>query len=522
VIDLTGDFLLTYLVREIKDVVNKHPRFKNAGGDTIVQSSNGVQMGDCRITVSSVSTQGNRLSPDYFMYTKWGYSVLGKLPGKQGLFVEWVEENRGAPLEPAVYYIYVESVDERTRDAQLVVKKFVWANGALPGTAQGSFIYLREGIAAQLVTCPDPLVKFDAGTNYLLLLTVPITPLVLNHEGSTLVPGTDYWVIRTGEVPLAHTSGGLQRIDIDASYVDYTIYDAKNGYTLKADLDYSRLSEDQISLSAYTPPGSDLRIIYNSKADPSDPVHPENRLDLNGQTPVWETVWIKTSAGVFDRSALVQHNGGWYLKDLLRPGFKFKWDMKVDSGDTTVMASKMATNTNIIPGLTIAIGDKVEATDEVALIVSKDYTQTYEVFGSTENISFTIKVTANDRDTVSDLSGMLKEHLLVRSRDRHESSGLTIYEASMNTVTEPRDSSGVHMTSTREISVTAAADWRYFVPLVTQVGDIDISQVVAHSEYPGRMAPTAFGEAFGLKAWQGSTITKTVDPASIPDDYITA
>jgi len=65
----------------------------------------------------------------------------------------------------------------------------------------------------------------------------------------------------------------------------------------------------------------------------------------------------------------------------------------------------------ILPGLRLAIGDNVVVGDQCAIIVSPTLTETYEVFGSKENLSFTLEVKQMTCKQLSDLSEMLKREL---------------------------------------------------------------------------------------------------------------
>lgn len=508
-IDLTGDYLLTYLVREVRDIVSKHPRFRSAGGDAVAQSSNGVQFRDCRVEVSNITSQGNRLSPDYFMYYQKGHSVLGKLPNKDGVLVEWVSEVKGYTFTPAVYYLYVDSVDEKTRDVSLLVKQFLWVKGNLPTPAKGSVVYFNPAtVDVTRLGCSDPALTWNTNVtgSFITLKNLPAaspltwTDLRVTPTPRVLTPLVDYWILTPHSVVLGVTLGGHQTIYHTLPNSPFTLTD-DTGYLLRENVDYW-VGGGVITLNDFTPPGRTISANYEAKTSPADPVHPENRIPIQGN-PVIGSVWINTSGGVYGMEGLASYNGQLYLRTLLLPGWTMQWDIKVEGTDAPVVASKQATNTNIIPGLVVALGDKVEVGDEVAIVVNPQLSECYEVFGSTENVSFTIKVVANDRDTVSDISGMIKEYLLVRDRDRHESSGLTIYQASTNSTTEPRDESGLHMRTTRELSFEAAADWRYFKPLVSTLTQVDISQVtVTASLYPYNAQVRGWASGLGMTSWQ--------------------
>jgi hypothetical protein len=444
------------------------------------------------------------------MYNLWGKSVLAKMADKEGIFVEWVKEIREQETDPGVYYLYLDSVDEQTRDIKVLVKKFKTLEGSLKTPAQGSFIYFREGIDTQSVALSDPNVTFKVYPGSILLQSYPEHPLTINiGPGMDLIPQDDYWVVRDNTMDLLTTAGGRQTVTLPSSWLGFTLYDKDQGFRLRPGIDF-RQNGHEIEFNNYTPPGRVISAVFQYKADPQNPVHPENNITAAidpKDTLIPDQTVVRTSNAIMHHSDLLMSSQGFWLKKLLLPGFTCNWTLRVEEPDYSVTCSKMATNEGIIPGLRIAIGDKTYVGDEVAVIVTKDITQTYEVYGSTENISFTINVTANDRDTVNDLAGMLKEALLVKSRDRHEMLGLTIYEASMSTTTEPRDSSGVQSTTTKEISISAASNWRFFAPIVNRVASVDIS-VNTSCDFLGRQLQfIPFAEAFGIWVWKGKTFT---------------
>ena len=51
-----------------------------------------------------------------------------------------------------------------------------------------------------------------------------------------------------------------------------------------------------------------------------------------------------------------------------------------------------------------------------------------------------------------------------------EANGLTIFEISRASMTEPKDMSGVTPSTTFTLTVSAAADWEYYLPLITRIG----------------------------------------------------
>jgi hypothetical protein len=443
------------------------------------------------------------------MYNLWGKSVLAKMADKEGIFVEWIKELKGQPTIPGVYYLYLNKVDEQTRGVELIVKKFRSVEGKIPGQAKGSVIYFADNVDQTSLVLSDPTVQYSQGLNCIILQSYTPGPLSISNAQGPLMRMTDYWIVTQQTIDLLTTAGGTQVLELPSNWLSFTLMDKAQGYVMRPNVDYQAYG-NVIEFGTYTPAGRVISATFTATADPSYPIHPENLLLSplsDGEVLVPGQMKIITSAGNFNNSNLVLESSGYWLNPVLQPGYRCQWYGKIEEPDYTVEASKMSTNENIIPGLLIAIGDKTYEGDEVGVIVTQDVTQTYEVYGSNEKISFTIKVTANDRDTVNDLAGMLKEALLVKSRDRHEMLGLTIYEASMSTTTEARDSSGVQSTTTKEINISAASDWRYFSPLVNRVFDIDID-ISESNDYMGyQLSVQPIAEAFGIRVWKGRTFT---------------
>ena len=140
--------------------------------------------------------------------------------------------------------------------------------------------------------------------------------------------------------------------------------------------------------------------------------------------------------------------------------------MQVSAGIPLLADSKQQ---YILPGLQLAIGDNVVVGDQVAIIVSPTLTETYEVFGSKENITFTLEVKANDLQTASDLAESLKQELLILGRENAEADGLTIFEATRSFEGTNRDPSATAPSYVYRINVSASADWKVYVPLITRM-----------------------------------------------------
>ena len=524
-LDLSGENLVAYILRELKDIVNRNPRFRNLGGDVFVQTSNMVSWGDLQVEISGINASGNRLSPDYFICTQHGYATLAKLENKDGVFVEWVQEQRnitdngtgqlGFPI-PGVYYLNVDSVDEGTREIGLTQQVYRWNAGTI-GPAKGSGIVFTAGIDPTQVTPVDPSITYVV-TGSIMYITSHTTelPIQLQASAGPLIPYYDFWFVREETHVIAEsTQIGIQDINLPVSaYYTVTITD-QNGYELRDGLDYQFVAADRIRLGQYSPGGYQLTAVFTVKADPRvvPVVQDENQLPgmLVGPDEVLAEGQVFAQStydgSVYSEKDLVVHGDGTvWLGHLLRKSERLNWEARVNSGSTSLKAKKMATNTHIIPGLSIAIGDLVNVDDQVAILVSPNLTETYEVYGSKENVSFEIRVKANDRMTSSEIAAMIRSHLTIGSRDDFETNGVSIFEISKAVQNEQKTPAGVVTSTTTTLSVSAAVDWEIYLPMVSRVGYIEID---VNPEY------TSWGSLPGSPTLMPRMVTAGI-PAFVP------
>src|ERR1035437_9904558 len=116
-----------------RDVVERNPRFKQTLGEVTFPANAIMRWKDVWVSVTSVTTSGTRLSPDYFMCTQIGRAILAKVGDKDGQFIEWTRETDKTRQTPTagVYYLNVDFFDDQTRDLGLTVHKFRWVEGKL-------------------------------------------------------------------------------------------------------------------------------------------------------------------------------------------------------------------------------------------------------------------------------------------------------------------------------------------------------------------------------------------------------
>jgi len=535
VIDLTGANLVGYLLRVIRDAVSRNPRFNSTLGEVTFQSNNMIQYRDVQITVRDVNTSGNRLSPDYFMCNQYGRALVAKVENKEGTFIEWIKETdaTGATPVAGVYYLNVNTVDEKTNDVDLTIQKFRWVEGKYYN-AVGSIAYLREGIDGTTLTAKDlatgDSVAIEGFSQYVILL-VPTQTLQLYYSNSTpLVPMTDYWYQRSNsEVIIQSTLGGPEVANIPGSWVSFTLFD-QDDYQLRKGIDWIFYGRDFIQLSQWSPSGSTITAQVIQKVDPSTVAgtNPENILQVGVQpneSLAPGQVFIHTTENDY-YNATVNKDGTVTLPQLLKPGEWVRWEVRIEAGQTTCRGKKFAINgywetytdlqgklqylldpvtqqkVDAFPGLAVAMGDAVVANDQAAIIVSPTTTETYEVYGSKENLDFTLDFRSNDLQTSSDLSELLKQQLLVMRRENMEADGITIFEARRTYRGQQRDNSGTAPMFVYSVSISASADWKVFIPKVTRVASFEITDTAYAPDFQGKLHLTPRVSALGNTRFQ--------------------
>ncbi len=518
-LDLTGANLISYLIRVTKDVMNRSPRFRNALGEVTFASNNQINFGDVQMLVKNVTTQGTRLSPDYFICTRHGFAILAKVEDKDGQFVEFVTEtvntNPNPNIDPGVYYLNVDSVSEQTREVGLTIKKYKWRQGKITN-AFGSLVYFAPGIDASAVTLselnnPSAAISFSAFGNYLILYTA-IENLVITSGSPprTLTANVDYWAVRQqSQVIIQSTKGGPQQelASVPTAEQGKLVFTDQNGYELREGIDFSYLGPDWIQLSSSSPVGSTITATGSFRSNISQSygsMNPENLLPVNllpGEILAPGEVFIQTSQGaVFNVSPTAA--GDIQLPVLLPPGGYAFYEVRIDTGvSTTVTAHKQELNGAIIPGLWVAIGDRVVVDDQVAVIVSPTMTETYQVYGSKENLNFTLEVKANDLQTASDFTELLKQELLVWRKMNMSADGVEIFEVSREYQGEQRDPSGTAPRYLYSLRVEASCDWRVFVPLVTRFVSYQITNTVMGTNFPGALQAAPLQQALGAMSF---------------------
>jgi hypothetical protein len=617
-IDLTGANLVAYLMRMIRDIVDRNPRFKQTLGEVTFPANTIIKWKDVAITITNVTTSGTRLSPSYFMCTQIGRAILAKVGDKDGQFIEWTRETDATRLTPTagVYYMQVDFFNDQTRELGLTVHKYRWVEGNLKN-AQGTVVYFRPDIDLTQVSFSDAATSnpvqvtvFNQSTGGFGYITTPTQTLTARYNsgltapawdanatynqgaivtylgaayiaslpstaiaptdtqfwqpyiayqplaGQSLVPLADYWLQQPQSVVICQTTvSGTQLCEIPSPYLSVTFTD-QSGYELRQGIDYNFQGPQWIQLSTYTPAGSTIYANMVVKVNPYNTIatNPENYLNVNlgpNETLAANQVFIHTPAGTFT-NPIVNANGTLTIPTLLQPGDWLRWEVRIDSGvmnasakkweisnllqtdpntitwakpdkegnlqpvptkwvqdaDPSSLAGVVQTSagqpllvngqqTSILPGLRLAIGDNVVVGDQAAIIVSPTLTETYEVFGSKENLSFSLEVRANDLQTASDLSEMIKREMLVTRRIDTEADGLTIFEITRGYIGQARDLSATAPGYVYTLQVTASADWKVYIPLVTRLVNLEITEVPVQTDFLGKLQMAPRMKAFG-------------------------
>lgn len=553
-IDLTGANLVAYLLRVIRSAVSRNPRFNATLGEVTHQSNNMIQYHDVQVTVRDVTTSGTRLSPDYFMCNQYGRALVAKVESKEGSFIEWVREvdKTGQTPEPGVYYLTVEQVNEKTNDVDISIQKFRWVEGKY-NNAVGSIAYLRPGIdgtnliAVDMTSSPPGTPVAIEGFTDKVILQVPVQTLQLYTNTSPpvpLVPVLDYWYQRSSsEVIIQSTAGGPEVANIPGEWVSFTLSD-QDDYQLRKGVDWNFFGKSFIQLSEWSPVGSTITANIIKKVDPTTVAgtNPENILQvgvLPNESLQPGQVFIHTPSGDYP-NATVNADGTVTLPHLLQPGDWLRWEVRIASGTTTCRGKKFALNgfwqtywdadaltefpdsnnpnkkgavkfvldpvtqqkIEALPGLAVAIGDSVVVDDQAAIIVNPSTTETYEVYGSKENLDFTLDFRSNDLQTSSDLSELLKQQLLIMNRQNMEADGITIFEARRSYRGQQRDNSGTAPTFVYSVSISASADWKVFVPKVTRVTAFEITDTAYIPDFQGKLQMAPRVQALGNTRFQ--------------------
>jgi len=548
-IDLTGGNLTAYLLREVSEVVGKHPRFRSSGGQ-VTFANNTIAIGNVQCTVKNISTQGTRLSPDYFLFTQYGYAILAKLGDKEGMFCEWVQEVDTTLLDPGVYCLNVDEVSEKRQEVLLTCQKYEWRQGKVLN-AKGSQVYFAPQttfgsppfsvpINTSMLTVTDSAlqpVSFVVYSNYIQITSPVFSPLIITltygspAEQVVLRPFTDFWYQQYSTVVVKQTTTfGKQLVLVPETFISFTLTD-QDGYTLVPYKDFiypprsvTIPNPTVVELADFTPAGFTISANGVMKVDPrlASVVAAENIIPITlkpGQKLVPDQVFIRTDQGDIAPDQLITNaDGSIQLPIVLGPGDCYSWEVRIDCGLTEgIIAKKNFVNrlqkvvhdqngkelsrTDVAPGLWVAIGDRVEIGDQIAIIVSPTRTECYQVFGSKENLTFTLDVKANDLLTASELSELIKAEWTYRNRDSMEADGITIFEISREQTGEARDSSGTAPSYTYSLNVTAACDWKGFVPLVTRLTQIDIIDSAGNQPLFGNITYPARLQSLGAKQW---------------------
>jgi hypothetical protein len=531
-LDLTGANLAAYILRICRNVVSSNPRFRQTLGDVSAFTSNRVSFGDAQIIVKNVTAQGTRLSPDYFMFTQRGRGLVAKVRDYPGTFVEWAIPFDESLIDSGVYYIAVNpptavsgvvvpNPNEQNATVSLNVKKFKWREGGLIN-AEGSWVYFASGIDTSTVyieNADTPLspVTFAAVPGRVLLQSIVNNiNCSIGLGGLALVPYRDFWYQRTSTVDIGTSLGGIQTFLIPGDWISLQITD-NNGYILRQGIDYVFVSPTLIRVAAWNTPGTQLYVVGIQKINPTtaSALNPENILNVTldpGETLAAGQVFVNTST----RSNLIliaNSDGTVNLPYPLNPGEWMRFEIRIDTGaETTVIAKKRGININLIPGYRVAIGDSVTAGDQVAIIIAPQMCETYDVYGSKDNVNFTLDCKANDYSTASEIAELIKQALLITQRVSMERDGITIFEAARDIQGEARDESG---TATRYIStlnVSAMCDWKVYLPLVTRVVAIDVTETPYYAGYSSQISIVPRYNELGM--------TQFISPSIIPPEIV--
>ena len=388
-------------------------------------------------------------------------------------------------------------------------------------------------------------IQVQAYNSFLFLLTpvqqlglqlVQLNPVTLASETIDLIPNVDFWIERKQSTVICQsTLGGQEVVSIPRNVQSYDIVD-QDGYVLRKNLDYYQQGPGFIVISQYTPPAQTLSCVGVFNLDPSVTIpatNPENYIPVMvGPNETPGEVIIQATSGDYNNAQVDAATGNILLPVLMLPGENLRWEVRILTRNFTVLGKKYELNNfqetvwdpragakdantpapggyvpkldpvtqqpiNPIPGMSLAIGDTVVKGDQCAVIVNPDLTETYEVFGSKENLNFVLEVRTNDYQTSSDISSLLRRELLVMRRTNMEADGITLFEATVDNQGEQRDSSGTAPRYIFNVTVTASADWKVFVPCITRMASFEINESTYIDGYAGKLTLAPRMQALG-------------------------
>lgn len=485
-LDLTGGLLISFILDEIRPVLARHPRYRDNDGAAFQTFANMILFRDVSVTLGGLRGDATRYSPDNYMGTFEGRTMVARIDGKPGTFIEWAREvdPSGADPKPGMYLLHVDSVDEQTREVQFITQALRTIKGGL-AEADGTVIVVDPSIPIRYVQPSVPGVGVEkAGTTLWLLDFVESLDFVRTDTGETLTPGEHWKIRRTITYPLGVTTGSSQAFDPPEHLENLTVLSTA-GRTLRQGVDWAFNNQGRIEVPRWTPPGETWIARGVGTLDPrSVPlIHPENRLEVAlgpGETLADESIHGCTPEGDFGADGLVQAlDGGVYLRRLLTPGDLLEWEAQASTSQVFSTAKKMEMTTELIPGMHIAIGDAVTPNDQCCVVVSPEPGPVYRIFGGKDGVGFDLTVKSNDLSTTTELASMLRRHLMIEGRDRMESVGVNIQTVSYSYQGEQRDPSGTAMTHSGVLNVTLSADWELHLPIVDRVKSVGFDLVVA-------------------------------------------
>jgi hypothetical protein len=83
------------------------------------------------------------------------------------------------------------------------------------------------------------------------------------------------------------------------------------------------------------------------------------------------------------------------------------------------------------------------------------------------------------------------------TRENTEADGLTIFEVTRSFAGTARDTSATAPSYVNTVTVSAAADWKVYIPLVTRLTHFEISETLVQTDFLGKLTVSPRMKAFG-------------------------
>lgn len=391
------------------------------------------------LVVKNVSGNPIPLAGDNFIGTVVSHCFLAKLKGKKGLLLDWVREN------PEQVTVLVE--EDLTSQVDGVTREFLLQHFPTIG-AQNIDLAQRGDKAVEVsVNGKQVVVPMSFQSKKILLPTPPPagTSVVAKYYKRGLADAGLYYL------EILSSSVGSASIMVD-TLLDYesVIIDSATG------------SESSFSLPHFPVHDKTFALIENDGFVMTEGVH----YNLNPLTGV--LTFLSNPQDPAQK---------------LRPQSQYRVQYRYQGpsfGPFTVKSQ--SASHDIIPGVTLAFSNWLEAGDKQVVIVSPVREEVSHEYGGHFDVSLSMDIYSRDpiqRELIADL---LAVKVFGEIKPRFDSQGLTIVSVSLNGESEDiYDENTDTVYYMAGIDVTFNTDWRLYAPLIPKIKVLSLDVEIVQS-----------------------------------------